>query len=112
MGLYQTPAGVTIRMGDKAALAVGYRLIEPDAAAPTPDAAEATSAEPKGNASKAEWAAYADSLGVEYPEDAKRDDIKAAIEEAGTRDPEGDGEAKSDPDAPATEAAASEGSIW
>ena len=40
----------------------------------------ATSTGPKGNAPKAEWAAYADSLGVEYPDDAKRDDIKAAVE--------------------------------
>ena len=35
--------------------------------------------QPKGNASRDEWAAYADSLGVEYAEDAKRDDIKAAV---------------------------------
>lgn len=36
----------------------------------------------RGNASREEWAAYADSLGVEYAEDAKRGDIKAAVEAA------------------------------
>lgn len=35
---------------------------------------------PKRNATRAEWAAYADALGVDYPPDAKRDDIRAAIE--------------------------------
>lgn len=34
---------------------------------------------PKGNASREEWAAHADSLGVTYAEDAKREDIKAAV---------------------------------
>lgn len=80
MGVYLTPAGVTIRMGDKAALSVGYRLVEPDGPAQEAAASGAATDEPKGNASRAEWAAYADSLGVEYPEDAKRDDIKAAVE--------------------------------
>lgn len=37
---------------------------------------------PKGNASRDEWAAYADSLGVEYAEDAKREEIKAAVDAA------------------------------
>lgn len=37
---------------------------------------------PKGNASRQEWADYADSKGVQYDEDAKREDIKAAIEAA------------------------------
>jgi len=37
---------------------------------------------PKGNASRQEWANYADSLGVEYDENAKREDIKAAIDAA------------------------------
>jgi hypothetical protein len=38
---------------------------------------------PKGNASRDEWADYADSIGVPYDEDAKREDIKAAVEAAG-----------------------------
>lgn len=37
---------------------------------------------PRGNASRDEWAAYADSKGVAYDDDAKREDIKAAIEAA------------------------------
>jgi len=35
---------------------------------------------PRGNAGREAWAEYADSLGVEYPEDAKREDIKAAVD--------------------------------
>jgi hypothetical protein len=35
--------------------------------------------EPKGNASTAEWAAYASSLGHEVPDGAKRDEIKALL---------------------------------
>jgi len=38
--------------------------------------------EPKGNASREEWAAWATQIGVEYPDDAKRDDIKALVAEA------------------------------
>lgn len=45
--------------------------------------AEATQAEPpKGNAGRDEWAAYADTFGVTYPEDAGRDEIKAAVDAA------------------------------
>lgn len=40
---------------------------------------------PKGNASRQEWADYADSKGVLYDEDAKREDIKAAVEAAATK---------------------------
>ena len=35
---------------------------------------------PKGNASRDEWAAYATGLGIDVPEDAKRDDIKVLVE--------------------------------
>ena len=35
--------------------------------------------EPRGNGSRSAWATYASGLGVEVPEDAKRDDIKALI---------------------------------
>ena len=34
---------------------------------------------PRGNASREEWAAYADSLGIEVSKSAKRDDIKNAV---------------------------------
>ena len=37
---------------------------------------------PRGNASLETWRSYADSLGVEYAEDAKREDIKAAVDAA------------------------------
>lgn len=43
------------------------------------------SGKPKGNASRDEWAAYADSLDVQYDEDAKREGIKAAVEAAETK---------------------------
>lgn len=36
---------------------------------------------PKGNASRDVWADYADSLGVTYAGDAKRDDIRQAVED-------------------------------
>lgn len=35
---------------------------------------------PKGNASREAWAEHADSLGVEYPADAKQKEIRAAVE--------------------------------
>lgn len=44
--------------------------------APTP---ASPSGEPRGNGSREEWAAYADSLGVTYDPEAKRGDIKDAI---------------------------------
>ncbi|GIG27181.1 hypothetical protein [Cellulomonas denverensis] len=37
---------------------------------------------PKGNASREAWAEYADSLGVEYPAEAKQKEIRAAVEAA------------------------------
>lgn len=36
---------------------------------------------PAGNASRDAWAEYAEGLGIEVPEDAKRDDIKALVEQ-------------------------------
>jgi hypothetical protein len=36
-------------------------------------------APPKGNASRAEWAAYADAAGITYPADATRDEIRDAV---------------------------------
>jgi hypothetical protein len=38
--------------------------------------------EPKGNASRAEWAAYADSLGLTVEPSASREDIKQAISDS------------------------------
>ncbi|BDZ40818.1 hypothetical protein GCM10025865_01170 [Paraoerskovia sediminicola] len=48
-------------------------------AADDPKSAGGDLAEPKGNASLEAWAAWADHLEVAYPEDAKRDDIKALV---------------------------------
>jgi len=55
-----------------------------DASAPAPGKAPDgdVPAEPKGNGSTEEWKAYADHLGVEYPPEAKRDDVKALVAEA------------------------------
>lgn len=36
---------------------------------------------PAGNASRDAWAEHAVSLGIEVPEDAKRDDIKVLVEQ-------------------------------
>ena len=39
---------------------------------------------PKGNGSRDDWAAYATAKGVQFADDAGRDDIKAAVEAAET----------------------------
>lgn len=69
-----TASGVTVNVADEKVEARiaggGYRV-------PTEATADGT---PKGNASRDEWASYADSLGVQYDAEAKRDDIKAAVE--------------------------------
>lgn len=80
--LRNTASGVVVNVDDDTASRLWGEWVPADGDAParTSEATEDTSGEPKGNASRAEWAAYADSLGVEYPEDAKRDDIKAAVE--------------------------------
>lgn len=41
---------------------------------------------PRGNSSRQAWADYADSLGIDYPEGARRDDIRAAVEAADDSD--------------------------
>lgn len=67
----------------------GWTALGGDELEPSWSAARADeSGVPKGNASRQEWADYADSLGVEYDEDAKREDIKAAIEAASSGDDE------------------------
>ncbi|WP_163185972.1 hypothetical protein [Cellulosimicrobium sp. SL-1] len=78
------------------------------------DAPEGGVAEPKGNASRDEWAAYAAHLGLEVPDDAGRDAIKDLVaaaaaeslgggeqpDDAGTEESEDD---ESDDDADAGE---------
>lgn len=39
-------------------------------------------AAPAGNASTEEWAAHAESLGIDVPDDVGRDDIKALVADA------------------------------
>lgn len=54
----------------------------PASGAPATMSALSVDTTPKGNSSRDDWAAYADALGVEYPEDATRDQIMAAVEAA------------------------------
>ena len=83
--LRHTRTGVVVSVDDVAAAGLGPEWGDPDAVpvAPSshsPGPAPATaSGEPRGNGSREEWAAYADSLGVTYDPEAKRGDIKDAI---------------------------------
>lgn len=70
----------------------------PSTAAPAPATA---SGEPRGNGSREEWAAYADSLGVTYDPEAKRGDIKDAIAAAADA-ADGDDSTPTDPAEPET----------
>lgn len=80
MPRFRNKAGVIINVDDATAATLAAEWTFHSGERTPKGEPEESSGEPKGNASKAEWAAYADSLGVEYPEDAKRDDIKAAVE--------------------------------
>ena len=57
-------------------------VVPKDGVAPAGDGAS-PEGEPKGNASRDEWAAWAEHLGIDVPEDAKRSDIKALVAEHG-----------------------------
>lgn len=46
-----------------------------------PEPVKAEGEAPAGNASRDLWAEHAVSLGIEVPEDAKRDDIKVLVEQ-------------------------------
>lgn len=85
----------------------------PVPAAPTPASTPAPSTpapapvspsgEPRGNGSREEWAAYADSLGVTYDPEAKRGDIKDAIAAAADAgDGDGDDSTPQTPTEPET----------
>lgn len=84
MATYLTANGTGVRVSVDDSkvdglLASGHYVREGDGAPQAaPDSGD--SGAPKGNASRDEWAAYADSLGVEYDEGAGREDIKAAVE--------------------------------
>jgi hypothetical protein len=69
-GVFHTPKGV-LRAGDEVPAGVRFDarwLVQ----VPRAERREA----PHGNASTAEWQAFLTSQGVEFPEDAKRDDLK------------------------------------
>jgi hypothetical protein len=89
--------GVVVNVDDETASALGPEWVAESEAseAPVDETAEPQSdgdpVEPKGNGTREAWAAWADHLGVEYSEDDKREDIKAAIEAAATSDDSGDG---------------------
>lgn len=68
---------------DGAVIDVADGLVKRYVAAGWVGGEQADDGAPRGNASRDEWAAYAATLGVEVAEDAKRDDIKAAIAAAG-----------------------------
>lgn len=83
--LTSTVTGVVVNVDDETASALGPEWVAeceagevPASEVPDPED-DGDPAEPKGNAGRDAWAEYADSLGVEYAEDAKREDIKAAI---------------------------------
>lgn len=78
--LRNTSTGVVVRVDDATATRLGSDWQPVDAPpAPVTADADAEPAPPKGNASRASWAAYADAVGVEYGEDATRNEIKAAV---------------------------------
>ena len=83
--LTSTVTGVVVNVDDESASTLGPEWVAegevieaPSAEAPEPGG-DGDPAEPRGNATRDAWAEYADSLGVEYAEDDKREDIKAAI---------------------------------
>lgn len=51
----------------------------PEGPAEEPEGSEGALEEPNGNASREVWAEYARSLGLEVPEDSKRDDVKSLV---------------------------------
>lgn len=77
--------GVVVNIHDDkvSRMGSGWRPFPSKGEAPIP----AADAAPRGNASREEWAAYAAFRGVAVSDDAKRDEIKAAI--AAVEDEEG-----------------------
>lgn len=78
--------GVVVNVDDGTASKLGRDWVAVEKAATRP--AVEDDGTPRGNASRDEWAAYAESLGIDVPDEAKRDEIKdlvtaAAEEEEG-----------------------------
>lgn len=63
-------------------LAAGWTLVDADLASESGDPAvgDEVSARPRKNASRDDWAAYAESLGIEVPESAKQSEIRALVD--------------------------------
>lgn len=97
-------SGVVVNVDDVTAASLdGAEWVDPDLAVTRADSQAPAGGAPRGNGTREEWAAYADSLGVEYGPEAKREDIKAAIAAA---DDEGDGGEGDGDDDPAGDAGA------
>lgn len=81
-----TKTGVLVNVDDATAAHLSPDWVEPSTAATAAAEVEEQTdrVEPRGNASREEWATYAGSLGVEFDDEAKRDDIRAAVEQART----------------------------
>lgn len=62
---------------------VGDHILD-SSSAPAVEPAGLDEDRPRGNASRDEWAAYAQSLGIEVPEDAGREEIKALVDDLDT----------------------------
>lgn len=76
----EIPDGVTV--GDHLLASAESAAPEPVAQVPELPADTETMQPPKGNGSREDWAAYADSLGVAYDADAKRDEIRDLVNES------------------------------
>ncbi|MFD6093980.1 hypothetical protein ACFWGN_17840 [Oerskovia sp. NPDC060338] len=83
--LVNARTGVIVNVDDETAQGLGPEWRD----AEETKAADGELAVPRGNARAEVWAAYAEALGVEVPEGAKRDAIKTAIA-AATEDADDD----------------------
>ena len=73
--LVNARTGVIVNVDDETAQGLGPEWRDADETT----SADGELAMPRGNARAEVWAAYAEALGIEVPEGAKRDAIKAAI---------------------------------
>lgn len=88
--LINARTGVIVNVDDETAESLGAEWRDAEAAS-----ADGELTAPRSNARTELWAAYAEALGVEIPEGAKRDAIKAAIAAAAEEpddDPDDEGD--------------------
>lgn len=112
----EAPSGSVCEVDDESAALIaslvgdGFRRLDAASVESTPEGEGSTEpAAPKANGSKVEWSAYADSLGVEYPEDAKRDEIRAAVEAHTAEATAAEGETPEDEDTETVEGGPEQG---